>query len=92
MVNRAHRSHAFARKKRRIPGGGWTIHYARKKPHRAHCQCCNGLLSGIPRVRQVQMRRLAHTQRRPERPYTGNLCPECLKEKIRDTVWSGAQK
>jgi large subunit ribosomal protein L34e len=32
------------------------------------------------------MRKLAKTKKRPERPYGGNLCSECMREVFRKQV------
>ncbi|MHA1734594.1 MAG: 50S ribosomal protein L34e [Promethearchaeota archaeon] len=88
MVRPAHRSHSMARKKRHLPGGGFTIHYVRRKPHGAHCQSCGAKLLGVPRVRPARLNKFPKNQRRPERPYGGNLCPRCLKTKLKQATWN----
>ena len=68
------------------PGGKTTVHYYRRKPKKAHCPICGKVLAGVPNLRPVHMRGLAKTQKRPERPYGGVLCPTCLARMIKDTV------
>jgi large subunit ribosomal protein L34e len=69
----------------RTPGGRIVVHYERRKPKIAHCALCGRPLNGVPRGRPVEIRKLAKTERRPERPFGGVLCPECMRkiEKLR---------
>ncbi|HMF32881.1 MAG TPA: 50S ribosomal protein L34e [Candidatus Lokiarchaeia archaeon] len=76
----------MARHKSRIPSGHAVIHYRRHKPAFAHCKYCGAKLNGVPRQRPAEIRAIAHSSRRPERPYAGNLCPRCLARAIRKAV------
>ena len=40
-------------------------------------------LHGVPRERPHGLKSLSRRSRRPERPFGGNLCPECSREKIK---------
>ncbi len=70
----------------KAPGGRLAIHYERKKPKFARCSNCGRVLYGIPRVRSIEIKRVAKTERRPERPYGGNLCSSCMRELFRARV------
>jgi len=63
-----------------------VVHYYRRRPKRAHCPLCGRILGGVPNLRSVHMKKLAKTQKRPERAYGGILCPACLARMIKDTV------
>ncbi|HME54625.1 MAG TPA: 50S ribosomal protein L34e [Candidatus Lokiarchaeia archaeon] len=87
MPSGKYRSRSFTRKRINLPGGKNVIHYARRKPGFAHCSECGAVLGGIPHLRNTKKRNLPKTQKRPERPYAGNLCPECLKLKARSVIF-----
>ena len=83
MVKPSHRSHAEARKKRRMPGrGNMVIHYVRRNPSKATCPITKKQIHGIPRKRPAQMRKLTKTQRRPSRPYGGVISHTALENEI----------
>ena len=84
MVRRALRSRrGFRRVKRKTPGGKHVVRYDRRKPSYAKCGVCGKKLAGVPRARKIVMQKAAKTTKRPERAYGGNLCPACLKLKIK---------
>ncbi len=72
---------------RRTPGGRRAVHYKPKKPSKATCAICGAKLFAVPNRSIVGMRKLAKTEKRPERVFGGVLCGNCvqrlLKEKIR---------
>ncbi|MHA1594662.1 MAG: 50S ribosomal protein L34e [Candidatus Baldrarchaeia archaeon] len=70
----------------RTPGGRVVIHYEKKKVDFAKCALCGKPLGGVPRLRPSELRKLPKSSRRPERPYGGYLCPNCLSRKIKETV------
>lgn len=85
MVRRALRSRrGFRRVKRKTPGGKHVIRYERRKPSEAKCGSCGKKLAGVPRDRPIGMKRLGKAQKRPERPFGGNLCPSCLKSMVKE--------
>ncbi|MEX2683556.1 MAG: 50S ribosomal protein L34e [Candidatus Sigynarchaeota archaeon] len=86
MPSGKYRSRTFTRKKTRLPGKKNIIHYDRRKPSAAHCKECGKMLAGIPRSRDSKAGNLPKTRKRPERPYSGNLCPNCLKLKTQAAV------
>lgn len=80
------RSRSLRRVKVRTPGGRLVIHYERRKPGPARCAICGAVLGGVPRERPSRLRKLAHTERRPERPYGGVICPRCLRRGLKDAT------
>ncbi len=80
MVRPAYRSRSRRRVYKRTPGGRTVIHYEKRKPKAARCAICGRPLGGVPRGRPVEIRKLAKTERRPERPYGGYICPDCLRK------------
>lgn len=54
-----------------------------RKPKKAKCAKCGKPLPGIPRVIPSVFKKLARTKRKPSRPYGGNLCSKCMREKIK---------
>ncbi|MFX0060654.1 MAG: 50S ribosomal protein L34e [Candidatus Hermodarchaeota archaeon] len=49
------------------------------------CCICHTKLHGVPFRRAVQTSRMTKTEKRPERPFGGNICHKCLKRAIRRT-------
>ncbi len=85
MVRRALRSRrGFRRVKRNTPGGKKVTRYERRKPSEAKCGSCGRKLAGVPRKRPIDMKRLGKSMKRPERAFGGNLCPACLKDRIKE--------
>ncbi len=71
---------------RRTPGGRTVIHYEKRKPGPARCGICGAILNGVPRLRPVELRKLARTRKRPERMFGGVLCPRCLERLLKKTI------
>jgi len=88
MVRRALRSRSLRRVKVRTPGGKLKTHYKRRKPSIAKCRDCGKPLSGVPRLRPADLRKLPKTKRRPQRMFGGNLCSACMREFLREKVRS----
>lgn len=74
--------------KRRTPSGKINIHKKREKPALAKCANCKKPLQGVPKLVSSQMRKLAKTKRRPEKPYGGYLCTSCSRELFRERIRS----
>lgn len=64
----------------RTPGGETVYHYRHKKHSAAKCARCGKPLSATPTGPKSSIRKLPMSQRRPNKPYGGYLCPECLRE------------
>ena len=86
MPRPMYRSRSLRRVYVRLPGGETTIHYERRKPRQAVCAICGKPLNGVPRVRSSEMKKLPLTKKRPERPYGGVLCHNCLESLIKRTI------
>ncbi len=66
----------------RTPGNRLVTHYEKRKPSIAKCGNCHKELIGIPRERPSDFRNLPYSQKTVARPYGGNLCSNCSREKI----------
>ncbi len=86
MVRPQLRSRSFRRVFRKTPGGKVVLHYEDHKPGRAKCGSCGAVLHGIKTDRDVKMKHMPKTAKRPERPYGGVLCSRCMREQIRKSV------
>jgi len=86
MVRPKLRSRSLRRKKVRTPGNRLITQYKKRRPKVAKCAICKKPLHGVPRLNPTDMRKLAKTKRRPERPYGGNLCSSCMRDLLRKTV------
>ncbi len=86
MPRPALRSRSLRQLKRRTPGGRPTILYQRRRPELAKCASCKAILGGVPRLRPSGISKLSKSKLRPSRAYGGNLCPSCLKVKIKQKV------
>ncbi len=86
MPRPMHRARTWRRIKKRTPGASLTLHYEKRKAGKAKCAICATELHGVPALRPYQMGKLAKTEKRPERPYGGVICPNCLARGIREAV------
>jgi large subunit ribosomal protein L34e len=86
MVRPAYRSRSRRRVYKRTPGGRTVVHYEKRKHSRAVCAICGRPLGGVPRGRPVELRKMAKTEKRPERPYGGYICSGCLRKLYKFTV------
>ena len=86
MPRPAHRTRSRRKVIVRTPGGRVTIHYEPRKPGPAKCAICGKPLNGVPREIPSVLKKLAKTEKRPERPYGGYICPECLSRLLREAV------
>ncbi|MBI4146493.1 50S ribosomal protein L34e [Candidatus Woesearchaeota archaeon] len=81
MVQPRYRSRTMRRVFVRTPSGT-TLHYRRRKNAAPQCAQCGGVLPGVARGTKTQVRKLAKSSRRPERPYGGMLCSPCTRRTI----------
>ena len=86
MVELRFRSTSYKKIRKRTPGGRLVIHFRRKKVGYAKCAICKKPLSGVPRLRPSEIRKLPKSQRRPTRPYGGYLCSACMRKEIKKRV------
>lgn len=83
MVSRSLRTRS--RKKVRLvtPGGRNVTHFKAEKAGRATCGRCGNSLSGVATGSATKMRNMTGSQKVPQRPYGGVLCPECMDSLVR---------
>ncbi len=82
MVEGKKRSRTFRRVYVRTPGGRNIVHYRIRKPSRAHCSNCGTVLHGMKAMAPRAMHSMPKTEKRPERPYGGMLCSQCMRREI----------
>jgi large subunit ribosomal protein L34e len=81
------RTRTVKRKNLRTPGARNIVHYDKiSRPGDSRCSACGAVLSGVPRLTPSKMSDLAKSSKRPNRPYGGYLCPNCLASRIRAKV------
>jgi large subunit ribosomal protein L34e len=80
------RARSLRKVKIKLPGGASIIHYFRRRPSGAVCANCKKPLHGVPRERDASLKGIPKSRRRPERPYGGNLCPSCAREKVKSRL------
>ena len=73
----------------RLPGKRSTTHFKKEKVKGAHCVHCGQLLN-VPRLTPSKLGKLSLTQRKTERLYSGQICHNCLRELIKQTVRTAA--
>jgi len=88
MTKTMFKSRKWKKVKLKTPGGKTIAHYRRPKPKIARCGECGKPLSGVPSLRAAGMRKLSKTEKRPERPYGGVLCPSCARKAIAEKARS----
>ena len=88
MVRPALRSRSFRKMKKNTPGGRVVMHYPKRKNSRAKCGDCGKPLGGVPIKRDADIKNIPKTKKRPDRPFGGNLCPACTKQRIKDSLIS----
>jgi len=66
----------------KTPGARTAVHFIKRKPSMARCGNCHVELKGIPRALPSEFKNLPYSQKTVARPYGGNLCSKCSREKI----------
>lgn len=77
-----YRSRTFRRVFRRVPSGVSRLSYRKRKPSKATCAACGGVLKGVLRQRPTKRNNTTKTKKRPQRPFGGMLCSRCMRRKI----------
>jgi len=77
-----YKSRTLRRVHKRTPSGKLVLHYKKRKPSRSLCAVCKKPLSGMPRERPCNLKKLPKSSRRPERMYGGYTCSSCSKKQI----------
>ena len=78
------RSRSYKRMNKKTPGGVNVLRYKKKKPGKHVCAECGAILHGVPRGRPFEIKKLSKSQKRPNRPFGGNLCPKCAREHFKN--------
>ncbi|MEM2024852.1 MAG: 50S ribosomal protein L34e [Desulfurococcaceae archaeon] len=84
MTARAYSPRGSRTALKRSPSGALSAHYEGEKPDRAKCAICGKELQGVPALGSSQINKLAKTEKRPERPYGGTTCHQCLKRGLKE--------
>ncbi len=74
------RSRSLRRIMVKVPGGTTKLVYKRRKPDKPICSVCGDVLKGVLREIPSKMKNIAKTKKRPQRPYGGVLCSECMRK------------
>lgn len=82
MPQPRYRSRTMRRIAVTTPGGERKTHYERRKPSKAKCSMCGRVLPGVARGTPTQVKKMPKTARRPERPYGGVLCTQCMRKEM----------
>jgi len=77
------RSSSFRKIRTRIPGGASIIKYFKRKPKGAKCASCGKKLPGVASKRVAKMKKLSKGRKKVNRPYGGNLCSKCARQKAK---------
>lgn len=86
MTRHSLRGRAQKRTQVRIPGNRTVLHYKKDKTKRAHCSRCGQYLAGLPHLSPTQLQKFTPTERKIERPFGGQLCHNCLRQLIKQTI------
>jgi len=89
MPRPALRSRSLRKILKKIPGGAYVVHYTNRKPSAPKCANCKRPLKGVAKREQSRLKRVASSFRKPSRPYGGNLCSACMRNKIKETKLKG---
>ncbi|MBW3012184.1 50S ribosomal protein L34e [Candidatus Woesearchaeota archaeon] len=79
MVAPNRRSRTLRRVQRKTPGGVTRQKYVKRKPRQAKCSGCGAYLPGTPRVRATKLHTISMSEKRPKRPFGGELCSKCTR-------------
>lgn len=72
--------------KRRTPTGRIVIKVKKRRPAVAKCANCGRQLHGMPRLTPAKMKKLAKSEKRPQRAYGGYLCSSCMRELFKSEI------
>ena len=86
MVAGSKKSNTFRKIHVTTPGGNRVIHYKKRKPSHPVCGECGARLLGVARNLPSKISRMSKTEKRPTRPYGGNLCSKCTRVKIKAQI------
>jgi large subunit ribosomal protein L34e len=75
-----HKSRSLKRARVKLPSGATVTRYKRKKTAPHKCAICKNELHGTPTGHPIALSKLKKSQKRPNRPFGGQLCSSCLRE------------
>lgn len=78
MPHGSRKSRTYRRVFRRVPSGESRLFYKKRKPSKAVCVCGKNL-QGVARATPCKMQNMPKTAKRPERPFGGVLCGQCMR-------------
>ena len=73
----------------RTPGGETRIRYEREIPKKHRCPLCGRKLFGVIRGIPSFVKKFSKTEKRPQRPYGGVLCPKCMRRVMKIKIRTG---
>ncbi|MBU0898871.1 MAG: 50S ribosomal protein L34e [Nanoarchaeota archaeon] len=73
--------------RKKLPGGGYVIHYKKRNPSLPSCAECGKSLQGVAKGRFNKIKNAAKSIKKPTRKYGGNLCANCTKKNISQNVF-----
>jgi large subunit ribosomal protein L34e len=91
MPRRSQRSRSLRKLKVKTPGGRSVTRFERRKNAAAKCAVCKKPLSGVPLGRDSWIAKLSKTEKRPERPFGGNLCSSCARREMKKRLFESFQ-
>lgn len=65
---------------KKTPGGRIKMQYRHKVYSKQKCAICKSLLHGTPSGSPASIAKLTKSQRRPTRPFGGQLCSKCSRK------------
>lgn len=80
MPRPALRTHSKAKIKVKTPGGNISLHVRPRKTSKARCAICGRPLHGTHVG--LEARKMALSEKRPNRPHGGHICSTCLSDLI----------
>ena len=85
------RTKSQKKKKVKTPGAKLSTYYSKRKQKGNKCSKCQKILSGVPKDRKTDLKRLSKSKKRPMRPYAGTLCAACLKIAIEESIFNSVE-
>jgi large subunit ribosomal protein L34e len=70
----------------RVPGGHRNTHFRKEKVNPACCRRCGRVLSGFSCSAPSKISKLSSSEKKVERVYGGQLCPDCLQYLLKREV------
>ena len=65
---------------------GVKLHFENRPANLNSCANCKTALKGIKKMRGYKFKSISKSEKKVNRPYGGNLCSKCMREKIKNIV------